>query len=54
MAAAITTLRERVGAARAIAVVHTDLPDSDFTSLFRTLSVDPDSYLRADPALLCS
>jgi S-adenosylmethionine-dependent carboxyl methyltransferase len=54
MATAITTLRERVGSDRAIAVVHTDLPDSDFTALFRTLAVDPDSYLRGDPATFAS
>src|SRR5262245_2684333 len=54
MAAAIAALRERVGADRAIAVVHTDVPDNDFTALFRTLAADPDSYLRADAATFAS
>ena len=34
LAAAIGTLRARVGHERAISVVHTDLPESDFTALF--------------------
>lgn len=42
-------LRERVGRARAISVVHTDLPGNDFSALFQTLASDPDSYLRDDP-----
>lgn len=27
-------------------MTHTDIPDNDFTELFRTLSDDPDSYRR--------
>jgi len=54
MAAAIGALRERVGTERAISVVHTDLPDSDFSALFRLLASDPDSYLRLDPAVFAS
>jgi hypothetical protein len=46
--AARAVLRERAGAAP-ISVVHTDLPDNDFSSLFRTLATDSDSYARADP-----
>jgi hypothetical protein len=46
MSAAIDTLRPRIRAERAVSVVHTDLPDNDFTALFRTLATDPDSYLR--------
>lgn len=46
MAAAIDALRPRIGAERAVGVVHTDLPDNDFTALFHTLATDPDSYLR--------
>lgn len=48
--AAIARLRSRIGLTRPIGVVHTDLPDNDFTALFRTLSRDPASYLNADPA----
>jgi len=46
---AISVLRDRFGPKRAISVVHTDLPDNDFTALFRTLAADPNSYLRGDP-----
>jgi SAM dependent carboxyl methyltransferase len=49
MRAAITVLRERLGAERAIRVTHTDLPDNDFNSLFRMLRDDPDSYLHDQP-----
>jgi hypothetical protein len=45
---AIGVLRERLGPERAISVVHTDLPDNDFTALFRTLAADPNSYLRGN------
>jgi hypothetical protein len=54
MAEAIVALRKRVGAARAISVVHTDLPTSDFSALFETLANDPDSYLRGDPSIFAS
>src|SRR5262249_52206101 len=50
MAAALARLRERVGSERAVSVVHTDLPDNDFSALFRTLANDPDSYLRTGAA----
>jgi hypothetical protein len=46
LATAIEVLRERIGLHRAISVVHTDLPQNDFTSLFQTLNNDPESYLR--------
>ena len=45
MKAAIETLRERVPVDRAISVVHTDLPGNDFSTLFRILETDPESYL---------
>ncbi|MBS1695467.1 MAG: SAM-dependent methyltransferase [Actinobacteria bacterium] len=48
--AAIAVLRKRTRSDHSILVTHTDLPDNDFTALFRTLSDDPDSYLRVDPA----
>jgi hypothetical protein len=34
--------------------VHTDLPDNDFTALFRNLAGDPASYLRGDPQTFAS
>jgi hypothetical protein len=54
MQAAIGALRQRAGAGRAISVVHTDLPGNDFAALFRTLTDDPDSYLRGDEAVYAS
>lgn len=48
MAAAIEVLRGRTRHDHAILVAHTDVPDNDFTALFRTLSDDPDSYLQHD------
>ena len=54
LAAAVGVLRERFGAEQAIWVVHTDLPDNDFTALFQTLAIDPDSYLRGDPNVFAS
>jgi hypothetical protein len=54
IARAIAALRERVGRERAISVVHTDLPDSDFPVLFQTLATDPSSYLRGDSAVFPS
>src|SRR5262249_41282966 len=50
MMVAIGALRDRVGPERAISVIHTDLPESDFTALFQLLASDPDSYARLDPA----
>jgi hypothetical protein len=47
--AAIAVLRERFGTERAICVTHTDLPDNDFSSLFRMLYTDADSYLNGEP-----
>ncbi|EID18366.1 hypothetical protein MPHLEI_00425 [Mycolicibacterium phlei RIVM601174] len=46
--AAIAVLRKRTRPDHSALVVHTDLPDNDFTALFRTLSEDPDSYLTRD------
>ena len=48
--AAIAVLRKRTRPEHSILVTHTDVPDNDFTALFRTLTDDPDSYLHADPA----
>jgi hypothetical protein len=46
MRLAIDRLRQRAGRERAISVVHTDLPGSDFSQLFQTLEADPNSYLQ--------
>ncbi|MFL5257307.1 MAG: hypothetical protein ACJ8AI_31395, partial [Rhodopila sp.] len=54
MAAAICILRARAGPARAVSVVHTDLPGNDFGALFQLLATDPASYLRDDPAVFAS
>src|SRR5512144_2380630 len=50
MREAIAVLRQRIGAIRAISVVHTDLPSNDFSALFESLETDPDSYLRGEQA----
>ena len=50
LGAAIAILRQRIGPDRAISVVHTDLPENDFSVLFETLNTDPNSYLRGDHA----
>ncbi|MDL5159745.1 hypothetical protein [Actinomycetospora termitidis] len=44
MSAAVASVREAHGADRPIWVVHTDLPDNDFASLFTTVADDPGSY----------
>jgi hypothetical protein len=50
MSAAIGVLRQRTRHDHAILVAHTDVPDNDFTALFRTLADDHDSYLHHDTA----
>jgi hypothetical protein len=50
MSAAIEVLRRRTRRDHAILFAHTDLPENDFTALFRTLDNDPDSYLHHDAA----
>jgi hypothetical protein len=52
--AAIRALRQRVGADSSISVVHTDLPENDFATLFQTLTDDPESYLKSDEAIFAS
>lgn len=52
--AAIAVLRRRLPPEAPIAVVHTDLPDNDFSGLFRTIAADPDSYARGDTAVFPS
>lgn len=46
--AAISVLRKRTRPEHSVLVTHTDVPDNDFTALFRTLTDDPDSYLKRD------
>jgi len=45
MRVAIETMRARSGADKPVVVFHTDLPSNDFTSLFKALEDDPNSYL---------
>lgn len=54
LATAIRTLRRRTAPDRPIAVIHTDLPENDFTALFQALAADPASYMRADAAVFPS
>ena len=54
IAAAIRTVRGRTRREHAVLVAHTDTADNDFSTLFRTLAEDPDSYLRKDPATFAS
>lgn len=42
---ALDRLGPRTGQGRDVMVVHTDLPHSDFASLFATIQSAPDSYL---------
>jgi hypothetical protein len=48
MSAAITTLRRRISAGRPICVVHVDVAENDFSTLFNVLDTAPDSYLSED------
>ena len=52
--AAIAVLRTRTAHEHSVLVVHTDDPVNDFTAMFRTLTDDPDSYLRKDAASFAS
>lgn len=54
LSAAIEVLRRRTRHDHAILVAHTDVPDNDFTALFRTLADDHDSYLHTDTASFAS
>jgi hypothetical protein len=47
-------LTERIGRERDFRVVHTDLPHSDYTSLFVTLESSPESYRRGRPYAFAS
>jgi hypothetical protein len=52
--AAISVLRKRTRPEQSVLVMHTDVPENDFSALFSTLREDPDSYLRHDPAAFSS
>jgi hypothetical protein len=52
--AAIAVLRKRTRPEHSVLVTHTDVPENDFTELFRTLSDDPDTYLKKDNASFAS
>jgi hypothetical protein len=54
IATAIAVLRKRTRPEHSILVAHTDVPDNDFTAMFRTLAEDPDSYLSKDAATFAS
>ena len=47
-------LRKRTRPEHSVMVVHTDVPENDFTVLFQTLATDPDTYLRKDEASFAS
>lgn len=49
MRVAITTLRERISRGRPICVVHVDVAENDFSTLFDLVHNAPDSYLSDDP-----
>jgi salicylate 1-O-methyltransferase len=52
--AAISVIRRRAEAGRAICVFHADVAENDYEGLFRSLETDPQSYLRHDPAVFAS
>ncbi|BBY15294.1 class I SAM-dependent methyltransferase [Mycolicibacterium litorale] len=52
--AALKVLRTRTTREHSVLVAHTDVPENDFTAMFRTLTEDPDSYLRKDAAAFAS
>jgi hypothetical protein len=54
MRLAIRELRRRDGQTRPISTIHTDQSGNDFSTLFKMLASDPDSYLRDDPNVFAS
>ncbi|OBA91627.1 SAM-dependent methyltransferase [Mycobacteriaceae bacterium 1482268.1] len=54
ISAALPVLRSRTRPEHSILVVHTDVPDNDFTVMFETLADDPDTYLSKDAATFAS
>ena len=49
MRAAIAALRQRLLPRRPICVVHVDVAENDFSTLFNVLDTAPDSYISEDP-----
>jgi len=54
MSIAIVALLERLPVERPISTIHTDLPENDFSSLFRLPDNDPASYLHNQPNVFTS
>jgi hypothetical protein len=54
MRVAVRTLRERLGSARPILVVHIDQPANDFNTLFDVVHSDPERYSADDPNVFSS
>lgn len=54
VSAALPLLRSRTRPEHSILVVHTDVPDNNFTVMFDTLANDPDTYLHKDAATFAS
>lgn len=54
ISAALTLLRKRTRPEHSILVVHTDVPNNNFTVMFETLADDPDTYLHKDAATFAS
>ncbi|CRZ13689.1 class I SAM-dependent methyltransferase [Mycolicibacterium neworleansense] len=52
--AAIAAVRGRTRPEHSILVTHTDTADNDFSTMFRILEDDPESYLHKDPATFSS
>ncbi|MGO4445967.1 SAM-dependent methyltransferase [Mycobacterium sp. 2YAF39] len=52
--AAINVLRKRTRHDHSTLVVHTDVPENDFTAMWRTLAEDPDTYLAKDAKTFAS
>lgn len=48
MCSAVRAIRKRTRLDHSVLIAHTDVPDNDFSALFRTLTEDPDSYLHED------
>src|SRR6478609_8122150 len=54
ISAALPVLRNRTRPEHSILVVHTDVPDNNFTVMFETLAEDHDTYLSKDAATFAS
>jgi hypothetical protein len=54
ISAALPVMRNRTRPEHSILVVHTDVPDNNFTAMFETLADDPDTYLCKDASTFAS